>query len=118
MGPDAADPGHTQPPPARDGQRRRPPADQYPDEKSGSGGGTALGMDARKRVFEMVKAARVAIACVVWGGSLAGSAAFQGSQPAKEKGRPPAALFRTGDSCLACHNGLTTATGEDVSIGS
>jgi hypothetical protein len=25
--------------------------------------------------------------------------------------------FQTSDRCLACHNGLTTSTGEDVSIG-
>lgn len=29
--------------------------------------------------------------------------------------KPP--QFHTSDRCLACHNGLTTATGEDVSIG-
>ena len=27
-------------------------------------------------------------------------------------------LFKTSDDCLACHNGLTTPSGEDVSIGS
>lgn len=27
------------------------------------------------------------------------------------------ALFRTSDACMACHNGLTTPSGEDVSIG-
>src|SRR6516164_5705418 len=25
--------------------------------------------------------------------------------------------FQTSDRCIACHNGLTTASGEDVSIG-
>src|SRR5205814_142559 len=25
--------------------------------------------------------------------------------------------FQTSDRCLACHNGVTTATGEDISIG-
>jgi hypothetical protein len=42
---------------------------------------------------------------VLWCGVLAGSAQ-----------RPPV-TFRTADACLACHNGLTTPTGEDVSIG-
>ena len=28
------------------------------------------------------------------------------------------ALFDTSDNCLACHNGLTTSAGEDISIGS
>jgi hypothetical protein len=32
--------------------------------------------------------------------------------------RPPAMLFQTADNCTACHNGLTTPSGEDVSIGS
>ncbi len=30
---------------------------------------------------------------------------------------PGHALFRTSDRCVACHNGLKTSTGEDVSIG-
>ena len=30
---------------------------------------------------------------------------------------PADPLFVPGDQCMACHNGLTTATGEDVSIG-
>jgi hypothetical protein len=30
---------------------------------------------------------------------------------------PAAALFQVADECVACHNGLTTASGEDVSIG-
>jgi len=29
----------------------------------------------------------------------------------------PLASFQTSDRCIACHNGLTTASGEDVSIG-
>src|SRR5688572_28712428 len=28
-----------------------------------------------------------------------------------------AAMFQPSDNCLACHNGLATASGEDVSIG-
>jgi hypothetical protein len=44
--------------------------------------------------------------CVIGWGALAVSAQ-----------RPPAA-FRTADACIACHNGLTTPAGEDVSIGS
>ena len=31
--------------------------------------------------------------------------------------RAAAALFATSDQCLACHNGMTTPSGEDVSIG-
>jgi Cytochrome c554 and c-prime len=50
--------------------------------------------------------ALAAIAGVVWCGALAGSAQRQ------------TVAFRTADACLACHNGLTTPAGEDVSIGS
>lgn len=32
-------------------------------------------------------------------------------------GEPPAELFKTSDQCMACHNGLRTPSGEDVSIG-
>src|SRR6202140_3616296 len=35
--------------------------------------------------------------------------------PTKKKELKPA--FRTSDRCLACHNGLTTPSGKDVSIG-
>lgn len=31
---------------------------------------------------------------------------------------PPGPLFQTANSCMACHNGLMTSSGEDVSIGS
>ena len=37
---------------------------------------------------------------------------------AQQSAPPPASsLFRTADACMACHNGLTTSSGEDVSIG-
>jgi hypothetical protein len=32
-------------------------------------------------------------------------------------GKGPEPLFQTSDRCLACHNGLSTSSGEDVSIG-
>ena len=31
--------------------------------------------------------------------------------------REPAVRFQTSDRCMACHNGLTTSSGEDISIG-
>ena len=37
----------------------------------------------------------------------------RGAEPASA----PAPQFQTSDRCFACHNGLTTASGEDVSIG-
>lgn len=36
---------------------------------------------------------------------------------ASRVGKPPEAVFQTSDRCLACHNGLSTPSGEDVSIG-
>src|SRR2546427_8354071 len=40
-------------------------------------------------------------------------------QAAAESDRKPAKidLFQTSDRCFACHNGLSTAAGEDISIG-
>ena len=34
-----------------------------------------------------------------------------------EKKKTPSVEFRTSDRCVACHNGLLTASGDDVSIG-
>jgi hypothetical protein len=38
-------------------------------------------------------------------------------EEAQEARAPGTAKFRTSDRCVACHNGLKTSTGEDVSIG-
>ena len=37
--------------------------------------------------------------------------------PVKLPAGHPDTLFHTSHECMACHNGLTTPTGEDVSIG-
>jgi len=37
---------------------------------------------------------------------------------AQQAAPPAASLFRTSDACMACHNGLTAPSGEDISIGS
>jgi hypothetical protein len=37
--------------------------------------------------------------------------------PARSPAESPTALFSASDRCLACHNGMTTPSGEDVSIG-
>jgi hypothetical protein len=52
--------------------------------------------------------ALVALACAVFG-----------AEPGRstERRHAPSAPFRTSDRCLACHNGLMTPAGEDVSIG-
>ena len=48
------------------------------------------------------------------GGMLAATT-FVGARSRAESPRP---LFSASDRCLACHNGMTTPSGEDVSIGS
>ncbi len=35
----------------------------------------------------------------------------------KDRGKQPGPGFQTSDRCIACHNGLTTPSGQDVSIG-
>jgi cytochrome c551/c552 len=39
------------------------------------------------------------------------------SQPSQPSALRPTTIFETSDNCLACHNGLTLSSGEDVSIG-
>jgi hypothetical protein len=58
----------------------------------------------------------IAGAGIIWAASLAVSAsvpatAAQGAQA------PVAPLFDTSHNCMACHNGLLTASGEDISFG-
>src|SRR6476619_4645175 len=48
---------------------------------------------------------------------LAASAGTPGADRRPADFREPVPLFRTSDRCVACHNGLTTPSGEDVSIG-
>ena len=58
---------------------------------------------------------------IILGLVLAGvPAVLRGKTPtenAKGDKTPPGTFFRTSDRCVACHNGLTTGSGEDVSIG-
>ncbi len=70
----------------------------------------------------MTVATRILITAVVcWTAAFAISArplaapATAAAQPSATHAGP---LFQTADNCMACHNGLTTPTGEDVSIGS
>ncbi len=39
------------------------------------------------------------------------------TENAKGDRLPPGIVFRTSDRCVACHNGLKTSSGEDISIG-
>lgn len=55
-------------------------------------------------------------ACAIWGASIALQGQIAAPAPAA-RAHAAAPAFVTSDSCLACHNGLTTPAGEDVSIG-
>ena len=39
------------------------------------------------------------------------------TENAKGDKTPPGTFFRTSERCVACHNGLKTISGEDISIG-
>ena len=39
------------------------------------------------------------------------------SLEAQQAGQPADSLFRASDACIACHNDLTTSSGQDISIG-
>lgn len=60
----------------------------------------------------MIRAALVLFACAFVASVRAGA---QSSAPVNP--HQGIASFQTSDRCIACHNGLTTSTGEDVSIG-
>lgn len=70
-------------------------------------------------------ARRPALAAAVFAVCLGGPIAFGTGRAAPQVTEPPAhppavdpsSMFSTSHECLACHNGLTAATGEDVSIG-
>ncbi|MGE0159030.1 MAG: hypothetical protein AB7T31_06415 [Gemmatimonadales bacterium] len=57
---------------------------------------------------------RIVVACSFVGASLIASAS---TLPRAAEQQAASALFPTSDRCLACHKGITTSTGEDVSIG-
>ena len=61
----------------------------------------------------MIRAAVVLFICAL---AMSVGAADQASVPSTPA-HGPVASFQTSDRCIACHNGLTTASGEDVSIG-
>jgi hypothetical protein len=61
------------------------------------------------------------LACVLWLVALFTGAPFAAqSSPAnsRQKGHSEVPLFTTSEDCVACHNNLMSADGEDVSIGS
>ena len=61
------------------------------------------------------------LSCIVWNSALL-IALFSNPSPLAGQAKAPAhkageSLFQTSDRCIACHNGLTTPSGLDVSIG-
>jgi hypothetical protein len=68
------------------------------------------GVSRRGRVFLSL--------CLLFAGALLGLAGRSGVRAQADPHRPQGPVaFQTGAECMACHNGLTTVTGEDVSIG-
>ncbi len=61
------------------------------------------------------------VSAVIPGIALIGAAAMLRGQSQTENAKgdktPSGTFFRTSERCVACHNGLTTSSGEDVSIG-
>jgi hypothetical protein len=58
--------------------------------------------------------ARIVVGCSIVAAALIGGAA---ALPRVAEQQAATAIFPTADRCLACHKGITTSTGEDVSIG-
>ena len=59
----------------------------------------------------------LAMAAIAWLLSLAASASSGTSRPQSPPWASPGPLFDTSHNCMACHNGLTTTAGEDISLG-
>jgi hypothetical protein len=62
-----------------------------------------------------------AVGAILLGLAVAGASTVLRGQTKTENAKgdkvPPGTVFRTSDRCVACHNGLTTKDGEDISIG-
>ena len=62
-----------------------------------------------------------AVGVILLGLAVAGASTVLRGQTKTENAKgdkvPPGTVFRTSDRCVACHNGLTTKDGEDISIG-
>jgi hypothetical protein len=66
-----------------------------------------------------VRGIALGTAGVIWAGALAltVSASVPATQAAQVRQAPAAPLFDTSHNCMACHNGLFTSSGEDISFG-
>src|SRR5262245_5833013 len=121
VGSRATDAGHLEPARTHHGQRR-PAVPGEPARRQQQAGDrlSALGLVRRRALLGLVMRLGhplnvLALALVLIAAALRGSA-VRADTP--QPGSRPHTLFKTSDNCLACHNGLTLATGEDVSIGS
>jgi hypothetical protein len=67
-----------------------------------------------------VRGISIAVAAIIWAGALAlsGAASVRAAVAAQAIQAPAAPLFDTSHNCMACHNGLFTSSGEDISFGS
>src|SRR5262249_50818610 len=70
---------------------------------------SALGLVRRRLLLELEDAVTRAFVALL----LVAAASLAGAQSVHDR-----AMFKTADDCMACHNSLTTPSGEDVSIGS
>ncbi len=75
--------------------------------RSGNSTGTIRAIDAVGSMFLGLLLA--AAPSVVWGQTK--------TENAKGDRVPPGTVFRTSERCVACHNGMKTSEGEDISIG-
>ncbi len=57
------------------------------------------------------------LAAAAWVLAVAFQAPYAAPQPSRTVAGHAEGLFQTSDNCMACHNGLVTTEGEDVSIG-
>src|SRR5262245_412087 len=76
---------------------------------------SAMGLVRRRTLLELANAmtrAMLLLAFVFAGAAVLASAQSPSKSPHSDS------MFKTSDDCMACHNSLTTPSGEDVSIGS
>jgi hypothetical protein len=69
-------------------------------------------MVKRKKAWYTIIAPVLVLALAAWSPKLT-----SGGKPRTKGSRTPQGGFQTSDRCLACHNGLKTPSGEDISIG-
>src|SRR5690606_22987753 len=134
VGPPPPAPGHPLDPAARHGEsRRRGPAERRRPEADSALVLPPLGLVRRSALRRVVRSGddgpmtygtpsrpgtilSVSIALLALFGGPAVIGAALGARG--EAAAPTPRLFAASDACLACHNGLVTPSGEDVSIGS